>query len=70
MRREIVGFGDAPRAGFKGGERAPGLPQNHMLFIANDRCLQDYDFTRLTRNALILSGGRGLRNGWLRPGWL
>ena len=27
-------------------------------------------FTRLTLNALILSGGRGLRPGWLRPGWL
>ena len=27
-------------------------------------------FTRLSRNALILSGGRGLSPGWLRPGWL
>ena len=69
MRREIVGFGDALRAGFKGGA-GPRPPAKPYLLIASDRCLRDYDFTRLTRNALILSGGRGLRNGWLRPGWL
>jgi len=27
-------------------------------------------FTRMTRSALILSGERGLRRSWLRPGWL
>jgi len=56
----------------RGGGRPPTKPfiWYFSLMIDAYKLLRDYDFTRMTRNVLILSGGRGLRYGWLRPGWL